>query len=160
MGVPVIKQAAVVVVLLGLCACSGGTSDPAATGAGGTTAATTSASSVTGAPSTDPGSPAAAPATSDGKTSTKPARDGSSAVSIPDQLCVFLDQEQLKVQDISSNFAAKARLGADFKTWTAKDKDRKVKTTEVDAISSSQCPKVRARILDAVRAKNLTAALG
>jgi hypothetical protein len=156
----VIKQAAVVVVLLSLSACGGGASDPAATGAAATAGATTSASSATGVPSTAADtSPASAPAKTTGKASTKPALDGSSAVSVSDQLCVFLDQEQLKVQDVSSGFVAKARLSVDFKSWTAKDRDRKVKTSEVDAIASSQCPKVRARILTAVSAKTLTAAL-
>jgi hypothetical protein len=159
MGVPVIKQAAIVVGLLTLCACSGGSTP--STDAAGTAATTSSSSSIgTGAPATaGETSPAAAATTSADPDATKPAKDGSSAVSIPDQLCVFLDQEQIKVKDLASGSGAQARLATDFKTWKAKDRNRTLKKADVDAISSSQCPKVRSRILAAVGSKSITAAL-
>jgi hypothetical protein len=154
MGVPVIKLVAVVALLAGLCACGGGPSAPPSTGTpvavpSDVAASASAAAAISSADASDTGP----------KVGLAP--DGSAAVSIPDQLCVFLDQERIKIDGLDSTAAIDGLVSDDFRAWTAQDPNRKFKNAlEPDAITRVQCPKVRTRILAAAEASSLVPILG
>ncbi len=137
--------------LLTLTACGGSTSStdptPAPAGATGATAGATGSTTAAATPSADPKATDSA--------------EAAQAGSIPDQLCVFLDHEHQMAADASSSAQARARVSSDFKAWQANDKDLAFsQTSELDAITTSHCPKVRQRILDALKSTDLATALG
>jgi hypothetical protein len=143
--------------LLGLTGCGGSTSS---------TDPTHAAAAATGAPAAPTGatpSRGGAVATTAANTSLDPkaTKAGDAAGSIPDQLCVFLDREHQMASDAGTPAKARARVSTDFKAWQEHDKNLAFgQAAELDAITKSQCPKVRARILDLMKSTDLASALG
>jgi hypothetical protein len=146
---------ALVFSLLGLCACSGRDPITPTTAPTGSVALDSSGPTVVAvSPGGDPSAGAAA------KASANPAVDGVGGASIPDQLCVFLDRERLALEPLEPGASMRATFVGEFNTWVSKDNDRKIKkTSELDAISTSHCPKVRTRILSTLDSKTLSAVL-
>ncbi len=64
------------------------------------------------------------------------------------QVCAFLAQEVPRLEDRDSTVAAVARFAVDYSGWVGKDLDRVLAAVgELDAITTSSCPKVRKRVL-------------
>jgi hypothetical protein len=141
-----------------LCACGGSTSSTDPTHAAAL--ATGSAGSTGSAAATGPAASAGSAAASSDGMSAQDAAGGLSPTSIPDQVCIFLSEEIIKLSRSSSAVMARANLGGHYKTWQAADKNRKfAENSELDAIGKAHCPKVRARILDVVHSSTLALAL-
>ena len=142
--VNVIKRIVVVALmlpigLLGLSACSGGSSTKASTAA-----PTTAGTAVAG---------------QTGNSASTGKKSAGTVLSIPDQFCVFLDQELPKLTTQASSARAQDKAAVDYKAWVKLDKDRKFKKTELDPIATSRCPKVRSRLLSTTNGDNLAGVL-
>ena len=135
--------------LFALCACGG--SDPA-----------TSASS--GDPTVSTAAPRSTEVTATGATATGATATGNaagSATNVPKAVCAFLGKEVPRLKARGSSVGALAGFAVDYAGWIEKDPNRKLKdAAELDAISTSTCPKVRSEILKVLDASSFTTVLG
>jgi hypothetical protein len=69
--------------------------------------------------------------------------------SLPKQLCGFLEDEVPRLKARGSRVTKLAAFAIDYAGWIGQDADRALKAVaELDAITTTSCPKLRSQVLD------------
>ncbi len=80
---------------------------------------------------------------------------------VPKEFCSFLKDEVPELKERGSGLASLARFAASYAGWLGEDANRALGTAaELDAITTTSCPKIRSQVLDALDRDSLAQVLG
>jgi hypothetical protein len=80
---------------------------------------------------------------------------------VPKEFCAFLKDEVPELKERGSGLASLARFAADYAGWVSEDANRMMGTaSELDAMTSTTCPKIRSQVLGALDRESLADVLG
>jgi hypothetical protein len=138
-----VRRIATVVLVLGLCACGGGST----TVSGGTS-------------SGEPATSSAASAASSAASGEAPAAGDDAPAGAAKSLCAFLGQETPRLEAVGSEVGALAQLAIALAKWTEDNPTFKLKDAEqLDTLTTQGCPQTRTRLLKAIGAKQFQGAI-
>jgi hypothetical protein len=81
--------------------------------------------------------------------------------SLPKQLCAFLEDEVPRLKERGSGLTALAGFAADYAGWISEDASRLLEVaSDLDAITTTSCPKIRSQVLELLDRESLAQALG
>jgi len=155
------KRFAVIVMLLGLCACSGSTPAPA-----GSTIATASAAASAGGVATPSGGGAATASSSPGvsgsptpQASTAPVPTTVTPV-VAKEACAFLSQQVSSVSAVKTTAKRRTRFKLAYSDWVGEDFSHQLSSSDqLDTLARAKCPKPRTKLLAELHGHSLAALL-